>query len=139
MESERCKMRYKYRKRRRKEEKQKAAGQQSYGEQNVTRKNKIRALIKGLFISVAQSRRVKNLFPELNSSLAPFHVKYQTFQYHSEEKHSCSPCIILYKHLTILFELCSSTHYTSFEEVDVGAMLHFDFAAIKYNTAAHYS
>lgn len=26
-----------------------------------------------------------NLFPELNSSLAPFHVKYQTFQYHYEE------------------------------------------------------
>lgn len=26
-----------------------------------------------------------NLFPELNSSLAPFHVKYQTFQYHYGE------------------------------------------------------
>lgn len=25
------------------------------------------------------------LFPELNSSLASFHVQYQTFQYHSEE------------------------------------------------------
>lgn len=32
-----------------------------------------------------------NLFPVLNSSLATFHVKYQTFQYHSEESTVAHP------------------------------------------------
>lgn len=32
-----------------------------------------------------------NLFPVLNSSLATFHVKYQTFQYHSEESTVAPP------------------------------------------------
>lgn len=32
-----------------------------------------------------------NLFPELNSSLPPFHVKYQTFQYHYREGRVAQP------------------------------------------------
>lgn len=79
-----------------------------------------------------------NLFPVLSSPLPPLSFKISNLSISLGGKHSCSPCIFLHKHLTILFELCSSTHYTSFEEWMLGAMLHFDFAAIKCNTAAHY-
>lgn len=60
-----------------------------------------------------------NLFPVLNSSLGHFHVKYQTFLYDCEEAGLAPlppPRRTPYKHSTILFELCSPTHYSSFEE-----------------------
>lgn len=65
--------------------------------------------------TVAQSRRVKpvSCVKLLFTSLS---CKYQNLSISLWGKHSCSACIILHKHLAILFELCSSTHYTSFEE-----------------------
>lgn len=58
---------------------------------------------------VAQSRRVKPvswvklLFSTLSCKISNLSISLWG-------RHSCSPCIILHKHLTILFELCSSTH-----------------------------
>lgn len=65
--------------------------------------------------SVAQSRWVKPLscVKLLFSSLS---CKISNLSISLWGKHSCTCCIILYKHLTILFELCCSTHYSSFEE-----------------------
>ena len=55
----------------------------------MTKKNKTRPLMKrflsALVFPLLPRAEGLNLFPVLNSSLAPFHVKYQTFQYHSEE------------------------------------------------------
>lgn len=45
---------------------------------------------------------------------------------------------MLHKHLTILFELGSSTHYTSFEDWTLERCYILDFAGIKCNTAANY-
>lgn len=65
--------------------------------------------------SVAQSKGL-NLFPVLNYYLSTLSCKISNLSISLWGKHSCSHYIFLYKHLSILFELCSSTHYTSFEE-----------------------
>lgn len=80
---------------------------------------------------------VENLFPELKHLFNYLSSKCSNLSVSLWGRHACSIAIILHKHLTILFELCSSAHYTTFEEWML-EMLHFDFAVIKRNTAANY-
>lgn len=87
--------------------------------------------------SVAQSKRlkpvscVKLLFRSLSCKISNLSTSLWG-------KHSCSPCIILYKHLTILFELCSYTHYTSFEDWVSEHCYILVLAVIKCSTEANY-
>ena len=51
----------------------------------------MRRLLSALEFPLLPTAEGLNLFPVLNSSLATFHVKYQTFQYHSEESTVAHP------------------------------------------------
>ena len=51
----------------------------------------MRRLLSALEFPLLPTAKGLNLFPVLNSSLATFHVKYQTFQYHSEESTVAHP------------------------------------------------
>lgn len=80
---------------------------------------------------------VQNLFPDLKHLFSCLSSKISNLSVSLWGRHACYTAVILHKHLTILFELWSSAHYTTFEEWML-EMLHFDFAVIKRNTAANY-